>query len=78
MLLRHWTTCFILTAWKLPHHVSGKPVSVAQGDAEVPGNSQQRWARDFHQSGDDDEDVDRCPAYDEDCHHHQDHAGNPA
>lgn len=53
------------------------PVGVAQGDAEVPGNSQQCGAGDFDQSCDDDKDVDRRPAYDEDCNHHQDHAGDP-
>lgn len=53
------------------------PVGVAQGDAEVPGNSQQCGAGDFNQSYDDHKDVDRSPAYYEDCNHHQHHAGDP-
>lgn len=54
------------------------PVGVAQCDAEVPGDGLQGVDRDVNQSCDDDEDVDGCPADDEDCHHHQDHAGDPA
>lgn len=54
------------------------PVGVAQRDAEVPGDGLQGVDRDVNQSGDDDEDVDGRPADDEDCHHHQDHAGDPA
>lgn len=55
-----------------------KPVGVSQGDAEVPGDSLQRRVGDIDQSCDDDEDVDRGPAHDEDGHHHQDHAGDSA
>lgn len=54
------------------------PVGVAQRDAEVPGDGLQGVDRDVNQSRDDDKDVDGCPADDEDCHHHQDHAGDPA
>lgn len=43
----------------------------------MPGDSLQRGTGDFDQSRDDDEDVDRRPAYDEDGDHHQDHAGDP-
>lgn len=43
----------------------------------MPGNSQQCGAGDFNQGYDDDKDVDGCPAYYEDGHHHQDHAGDP-
>ena len=53
------------------------PVGVAQGDAEVPGDSLQRGAGNIDQSYNDDKDVDRRPAYDEDSNHHQDHAGDP-
>lgn len=50
------------------------PVGVAQGNAEVPGNSLQSGAGDVDQSCDDNKDVDRSPADDEDSNHYQDHA----
>ena len=53
------------------------PVGVAQGDAEVPGDSLQRGAGDVDQSCDDDKDVNGGPAHDEDGNNHQDHAGDP-
>lgn len=53
------------------------PVGVAQGNTEVPGDSLQCGAGDIDQSSEDDKDVDRCPAYDEDGDHHQDHACDP-
>lgn len=54
-----------------------RPVGVAQGDAEVPGDCLQRGAGDGDQSCDDDKDMDGRPADDEDGDHHQDHAGDP-
>lgn len=46
------------------------PVGVSQGDAKVPGDGQKGGAGDFHQSSDDDEDVNRRPAHDEDGDYH--------
>ena len=53
------------------------PVGVAQGNAEMPGDGLQRGAGDVDQSLDDDKDVDRGPAYNEDGNHHEDHARDP-
>lgn len=51
-------------------------VGVAEGNAEMPGDSLQEGAGNGHQGLDDDEDVDRRPADDENRHHHQDHSGD--
>lgn len=42
----------------------------------MPGDGLQGGAGDVDQSRDDDKDVDRGPADDEDGDHHQDHAGD--
>lgn len=70
-LQRKWPIC-----WSRSKLCPGAyvPVRVAQGDAEVPGDSLQGGAGDADESSDDDEDVDGSPTDDEDGNHHQDHA----
>lgn len=52
-------------------------VHVAKSNTQVPaGGNEQILVVDLHHSPDDDEDMDRGPADDEGCHHHQYHAGN--
>lgn len=51
-------------------------VGVAEGDAEMPGDSLQKRVGNGHQCFDDNKDVDGGPADDENRHHHQDHSGD--